>query len=179
MVSGSVPNGQTAACWLAYKNGVALTANNVASTMSAFNVGRDGEVTVNSAVAVNVEFPLDFSISTNGQLVYVLSAGAAEETTGIHKPSIVTYDNSRGNRLREIASTSQNLPLGVLEPNARQTFGVAGLAHADGAGLGLAGASAVSNVAALQAADPTSSASTHCLLFAAGWTVFLLAVGLS
>jgi 6-phosphogluconolactonase (cycloisomerase 2 family) len=78
LVSGSVPTGQTAACWVAVtKNGkFAYSANAGSSSVSAYRV-RDGGLTLldgDAGLTGAGTAPIDMSISHNSRYLYVLSS---------------------------------------------------------------------------------------------------------
>jgi hypothetical protein len=130
LISPSVPNGQTAACWLNYRNGVALTTNNVANTISSYNVNSAGTVSLNNPVVQSIDEPLDFAITTDGGRVYVLSGGIPR-SDGTLQPSIVTFSLGSGGNLQKITSTEEALPLGTTRPAFSVISGVVGLALAN------------------------------------------------
>lgn len=132
LISGSVTNGQTATCWLKYKNGLALITNNSASSISVYNVNSSsGVVALKDPTAVqDIGGPLDFEITTNGSRVYVLSGGVTKPD-GSLQPSIVTYSLSSGGSLQKVASTQTGLPEGTTIPAFPVISGVAGLALAN------------------------------------------------
>ena len=80
MISGAVPTGQGAPCWLVVsKNGrFAYTANGGGGTISGFSVGHDGSIALLDATAASLgatSHPLDTSISNDGKFLYNLTTG--------------------------------------------------------------------------------------------------------
>ncbi|OZG71650.1 hypothetical protein BTA51_20460 [Hahella sp. CCB-MM4] len=81
VISGAVASTQTAACWLLVsKNGrVAFTTNTGSSTLSAYDIRRNGKISLKQedGVAANTlagSRPIDMAQSGNGRFVYALSA---------------------------------------------------------------------------------------------------------
>jgi 6-phosphogluconolactonase (cycloisomerase 2 family) len=78
LISGSVPTGQTAACWIAVsKNGkFAYSTNAGSGSVSAYHVGTDGSLSlIDGAAGITGDgtSPIDASVSNNGQYLYVLN----------------------------------------------------------------------------------------------------------
>jgi 6-phosphogluconolactonase (cycloisomerase 2 family) len=81
VVSPSVPDDQSAACWLVVNgNGkYAYTANAGSGSISSYSVGRDGSLTLlNSQAAFigNGSHPIDMALSTNSHYLYALASNA-------------------------------------------------------------------------------------------------------
>jgi 6-phosphogluconolactonase len=77
--SGSVPDFQSAACWIVVtKNGkFAYTSNTGSNNISSYRVGRDGTLTLLAAVAVSTgAAPIDMALNRNSKFLYVLNATA-------------------------------------------------------------------------------------------------------
>jgi 6-phosphogluconolactonase len=77
--SGSVPDFQSAACWIVVtKNGkFAYTSNTGSNNISSYRVGRDGTLTLLAAVAVATgAAPIDMALNRNSKFLYVLNATA-------------------------------------------------------------------------------------------------------
>lgn len=78
VVSPSVPNGQTATCWVAATPGerYAYTSNSGSGTISIYRINEDGSLTyVESATATHegaAANPIDIGISKDGQNLYAL-----------------------------------------------------------------------------------------------------------
>ena len=78
LVSPSVATTQTAACWVAIsKNGkYAYTTNAGSASISSYQIGHDGALTLLDAVAGSTgASPVDMAFSNNGAFLYALSAG--------------------------------------------------------------------------------------------------------
>jgi 6-phosphogluconolactonase (cycloisomerase 2 family) len=76
-ISGAVPNGQGAACWLVTgKSGkFAYVANTGSGTVSTYGIGADGSLSVvAAAAATSGGAPIDEAISRNGRYLYVLNS---------------------------------------------------------------------------------------------------------
>ena len=79
LVSGSVPNGQIAACWIAIANEgkIAYSTNAGSTSVSAYQVGKGGALSLINGRAGDTGVgtgPTDPATSHNGRLLYVLSA---------------------------------------------------------------------------------------------------------
>lgn len=77
--SGSVPDFQSAACWIVItKNGkFAYTSNTGSNNISSYRVGRGGRLTLLESVAASTgAAPIDMALSGNSRLLYVLNAAA-------------------------------------------------------------------------------------------------------
>ncbi len=75
--SGSVPDFQSAACWIVVtKNGkFAYTSNTGSNNLSSYRVGRGGALTLIEGVAASTgAAPIDMALSGNSRLLYVLNA---------------------------------------------------------------------------------------------------------
>ena len=86
VISGSVVNGQVAACWIAIsKNGkYAYTTNAGSGTISSYQLGEDGSLTLLNATAGSTgagSSPVDMAFSHNGMYLYAM--GAASHTITI------------------------------------------------------------------------------------------------
>ena len=80
-VSGSVADGQKAACWVAVtKNGhIAYTTNAASGTISSYAVGRGGALALLQSVAATTHAgPNDMALNRNSHFLYVFDAGAHE-----------------------------------------------------------------------------------------------------
>jgi len=80
VVSGSVPDGQAAPCWVAVSGSYAFTTNAHGSTISAYQVGWGGALSLVSAVAATTG-PADTDMGiagSHGQYLLVYDAGAGE-----------------------------------------------------------------------------------------------------
>src|SRR5215208_1148102 len=80
VVSGSVPNGQTASCWVVITNSgrYAYVSNTGSGTISSYRVGDNGALTLLEAVAASTgpnSFPIDMALNNSSRYLYVLAAG--------------------------------------------------------------------------------------------------------
>ena len=82
-LSGPVPTGQGAACWLVVSKdgGFAFTANAGSSSISSFAVSSSGALTLVATTPVNAGHIIDEAISGNGRFLYV-DADAAGQVYG-------------------------------------------------------------------------------------------------
>jgi 6-phosphogluconolactonase len=83
LVSGKVPNKQTAACWTIVTGDTAWVVNTGTATISSYEIGSGGGLTLRNPVAASTgpnTAPIDLAASSDGQFVYVLksTAGAIE-----------------------------------------------------------------------------------------------------
>jgi len=79
LVSPSVPSTQTASCWVELTNQgqTAFVVNTVSGTISSYNVGSNGSLTLAKAVAGNpgaTSNPIDLAITPDGQFLYVIKS---------------------------------------------------------------------------------------------------------
>ena len=78
LVSASVGSGQSAACWVVVTpNGrFAYTTNTGSGNISAYSVGRNGQVTLAQAIATTTDAgPIDAAIAPGGRSLFVLNGG--------------------------------------------------------------------------------------------------------
>jgi 6-phosphogluconolactonase (cycloisomerase 2 family) len=80
VISGSVPNSQTASCWVVIPNDgrLAIVSNTGSGTISSYDVGDDGTLTLANAVAADLGLksaPRDMALSVNGRFLYVQTEG--------------------------------------------------------------------------------------------------------
>jgi 6-phosphogluconolactonase (cycloisomerase 2 family) len=80
VISGSVPNSQTAACWVVIDNNgsLAIVSNTGSDTISTYNIDVDGTLTLANAVAADTgpdSAPRDTALSNNGQILFVQTEG--------------------------------------------------------------------------------------------------------
>ncbi|MFI5304737.1 MAG: lactonase family protein [Nitrospiria bacterium] len=78
VISGSVPNGQNAACWIAgNERGFVYTANPGSGTVSAYQLTvRYGQLTLLSGEAGYGKDPLDLAVTGNENFLYTLDPGS-------------------------------------------------------------------------------------------------------
>lgn len=78
VISGSVANGQKAACWIVgNKRGDIFTANPGSGTLSAYRLTpKNGQLTLLDATAGSGNKPLDLTITQSGRFLYALDPGS-------------------------------------------------------------------------------------------------------
>jgi 6-phosphogluconolactonase len=79
VVSASVPNGQTANCWVVSAGSLAITSNTASDTLSSYRVSDAGTLTLLNGVAANTgagSAPVDMAVSNNKHFLYVLENGS-------------------------------------------------------------------------------------------------------
>jgi len=92
VISGSVPDGQGAACWIAIGAGrTAYTTNTASNTVSGYRIRQSGELAAfadGGVTATTGAMPTDADFNAAGSILYVLDAGAdaidiyAHQSTG-------------------------------------------------------------------------------------------------
>lgn len=105
--SGSVPDLQSAACWIVVtKNGkFAYTSNTGSNNVSSYRVGRDGTLTLHEGVAASTGAgPIDMALSGNSKVLYVLNAAAR---------TIDVFRVDRRSGVLTLLSNVSGLPAGV------------------------------------------------------------------
>jgi len=80
VVTGSSPNKQTAACWVVIPNSGtrAIVSNTGSGTISTYDIGVDGTLTLANAVAADLgptSAPRDMALSNNGKILFVQTEG--------------------------------------------------------------------------------------------------------
>jgi 6-phosphogluconolactonase (cycloisomerase 2 family) len=80
VITGSLQNNQTAACWVVIpNNGMrAIVSNTGSGTISTYNINGSGMLTLANAVAANLgptSAPRDMALSVNGRLLFVQTDG--------------------------------------------------------------------------------------------------------
>ena len=80
VVSGSVPNFQTASCWVVITNSgrYAYVSNTGSGTVSSYRIGDDGALALLEAVAADTgagSAPIDMALNNSSHYLYVLAAG--------------------------------------------------------------------------------------------------------
>ena len=75
-VSSVIGNGQAATCWvIATNNNFVYTTNTVSGTISKYRISRDGTLSlVDGVAAQNIGLPIDFDLTRNQRLMYVVSS---------------------------------------------------------------------------------------------------------
>jgi 6-phosphogluconolactonase len=79
VISGSVPNSQTASCWVVIPNSgnLAIVSNTGSGTISTYNIV-DGSLTLANAIAADTganSAPRDMALSVNGHVLFVQTEG--------------------------------------------------------------------------------------------------------
>jgi 6-phosphogluconolactonase (cycloisomerase 2 family) len=111
VVSGSVPNSQTATCWVVIPNNgkFAFVSNTGSGTISSYRIGTDVEsLTLVNSVAGTTgvgSAPTDMTLSNNSKLLYVLAGGGGSR-------SVVSFSVNKDGTLTMI-DTDGGLPLGA------------------------------------------------------------------
>lgn len=112
LLSGSVANGQTAACWVVVTGDHAFVSNTGSGTISSYRIMANGEIVVSNAVAAGTgpnSQPTDMALGGDGHFLFVLLAGTGE---------IVAYENGGHGELAPIGRFAA----------VREAGGVSGLA---------------------------------------------------
>jgi 6-phosphogluconolactonase (cycloisomerase 2 family) len=108
VVSGSIPNFQTASCWVVTTNNgkFAFVSNTGSGTISSYGIGKDGTLTLINGTAANTgptSAPIDMALNNSSRFLYVIAAGTQ---------SVVSFSVARDGALTMI-DTDGGLPLGV------------------------------------------------------------------
>jgi 6-phosphogluconolactonase len=109
VISGSVPNSQTASCWIVItKNGkFAFVSNTASGTISSYRVNaEDGSLTLLNATAADTGMgsaPIDMALSVNSKILFVHLAGTQ---------SVASFRVWKNGNLTPI-DTAGGLPLGA------------------------------------------------------------------
>jgi 6-phosphogluconolactonase len=107
-ISGSVPSGQMATCWVVTSRNelYAYTSNTASHNLSRYTVNNSGAVALAQGVASGVEGagsgPIDMGVTEDGQNLYALNGGNGSITAHLI--------NSDGSLTRVGAITGQGLP---------------------------------------------------------------------
>lgn len=107
LLSASVPDLQSAVCWIVVtKNGrFAFGSNTGSNNISSYSVGRDGALTLLASVAASTgAAPIDMALRGNSKFLYVLNATA-------HSIDVLRVDRRNG-QLTPVTSVS-GLPAGA------------------------------------------------------------------
>lgn len=81
LVSPAVPDKQSAACWVAITGDTAWIVNTGTATISAYQIGATGELTLLNPVAAftgDATSPIDLAASSDGNFLYVLKSATGE-----------------------------------------------------------------------------------------------------
>ena len=108
VVSGSIPNSQTASCWVVTtSNGKSAFVSNTGSgTISSYGISEDGTLTLANAVAGDTgpgSAPIDMAVNNSSRFLYVIVAGTQ---------SVASFRVERDGSLTLI-DTDGGLPLGA------------------------------------------------------------------
>jgi 6-phosphogluconolactonase len=109
VISGSVPNSQTAACWVVITNNgkLAFVSNTASGTISSYRVNAEnGSLTLLNPVAANTGMgsaPIDMTLSVNSRILFVHLAGTQ---------SVVSFRIGGNGNLTPV-DTAGGLPLGA------------------------------------------------------------------
>jgi 6-phosphogluconolactonase (cycloisomerase 2 family) len=108
VISGSVPNSQTASCWVVIPNNgsPAIVSNTGSGTISTYNIDGNGAVTLADGVAADLGLksaPRDMALSVNSQFLYVQTEGGE---------SVVIFAVDGGGNLTLVGTTG-GLPFGA------------------------------------------------------------------
>ncbi len=109
VVSGSVPNSQTASCWVVIPNNgkFAFVSNTASGTISSYRIGTDVEtLTLINSIAGSTGMgssPIDMTLSNNSRYLFVLAAGSQ---------SVVSFRVNQNGTLTMV-DTAGGLPLGA------------------------------------------------------------------
>jgi 6-phosphogluconolactonase (cycloisomerase 2 family) len=85
VISGSVPNSQTASCWVAIPNNgrLAIVSNTGSGTISTYDIDNNGTLTLANAVAADLgptSAPRDSALSNNSHIFFVQTEGGQSIT---------------------------------------------------------------------------------------------------
>src|SRR4030095_2113603 len=81
-ISSSVPNSQTASCWVVITNNgkFAFVSNTASGTISSYRINAEnGSLTLLDSVAANTGMgsaPIDMALSVNSRILFVLLGGS-------------------------------------------------------------------------------------------------------
>lgn len=126
--SHSVPNDQTATCWLRYSNGMVFTSNNDGPTpsISTYSVDDRGRLDLIESTAADaqqgIDRPIDITLSDDGDFLYVLNTGTL--VNGQSTPSISVFKLD-GMFLKLVENIDVGLPVGTTIDNIQGVFGLA------------------------------------------------------
>jgi 6-phosphogluconolactonase (cycloisomerase 2 family) len=110
MISSSVPNSQTASCWVVITNNgkFAFVSNTGNGTISSYRVNaEDGSLTLLNATAADTGLgsaPIDMDLSVNSRLLFVLLGGTQ---------SVASFRIGANGSLTSVDTASSGLPLGA------------------------------------------------------------------
>jgi 6-phosphogluconolactonase len=104
VISGSVPNSQTASCWVVITNNgnLAVVSNTGSGTISSYGIGSgDGTLTLINPIAANTgpdSAPRDMALNTSSRFLYVqIGGGTAVASFRVgHDGSLTLIDTDEG-----------------------------------------------------------------------------------
>jgi 6-phosphogluconolactonase len=105
-VSSAVPDKGTAACWVAVSGDIAWVVNTGTSTISSYQIGAAGSLTLLNAIAASTgeaTTPIDLAMSADGSFLYVLKSATGE---------IAAYSIQAGGNLAPLFTVT-GLPLSI------------------------------------------------------------------
>jgi 6-phosphogluconolactonase len=109
-ITSSVPNSQTASCWVVITNNgkFALVSNTASGTISSYRINAEnGSLTLLNSVAANTGMgsaPIDMALSNNSRILFVLLGGSR---------SVAAFRIGGGNGNLTPVDTAGGLPLGA------------------------------------------------------------------
>jgi len=109
VISGSVPNSQTASCWVVIPNNgkLAFVSNTGSGSISSYQINAEnGSLALLNATAANTGMgsaPIDMTLSVNSRILFVLVAGTQS----------VTSFRIGGNGSLTLVDTAGGLPMGA------------------------------------------------------------------
>ena len=110
VISESVPNSQTASCWVVIPNNgkTAFVSNTGSGTISSYHINpSDGSLTLLNATAADTGMgsaPIDMALSNNSRILFVLLGGSQ---------SVASFRVWKNGNLTPIDTASSGLPLGA------------------------------------------------------------------
>jgi 6-phosphogluconolactonase len=108
VVSGSIPNLQTASCWVVIPNNgkSAFVSNTGSGTISSYAIGNDATLTLINGTAADLgptSAPIDMALNNSSRFLYVIAAGTQ---------SVASFRLGRDGTL-SLIDTDGGLPLGA------------------------------------------------------------------
>ena len=110
VISGSVPNSQTASCWVVITNNgkFGFVSNTASGTISSYRINAEnGSLTLLNPVAASMGMgsaPIDMTLSVNSRFLFVLLGGTQ---------SVASFRISGGNGSLTPVDTASGLPFGA------------------------------------------------------------------
>ena len=110
VIGGSVPNSQTAACWVVITNNgkLAFVSNTASGTISSYRINAEnGSLILLNSVAANTGMgsaPIDMTLSVNSRFLFVLLGGTQ---------SVASFRIGGGNGSLTRVDTASGLPFGA------------------------------------------------------------------